>query len=610
MKFVGAFAAAVLASAAGVASFSSSPTSRSPSAFAATPQSCRRIASPPHVGLRVSATQLAALPAAASASASGVVSAASRVLFGANPAATRPITVLLRLTALVFTTLFVLSSRLRRKVLFPGTDADPTHSEPLPEGSFGCPLFGKPFFRGDKKYGAGAFYRDIAASLGNPGVWKYYFMGKPFAVVSGGDNLKTVLNMEFDTLTSSGAEVMEGGLLPMKSILFEPDKSRHAFLRRLVGQSLTPARVSDAVPVLQEAADVAVDKMLAAQDVNGKVTMEKICTDFTLDVAWRQILGLELSEEEIPEFEKEVETWSTGIMSKRALMGLSRFSPGYNARENIIKKIEERIESLEKNGPDASNLSAMLFAKDEEDPTKSLSREEVIDNALILIFAGSETSASTLTNAMLFCGLNQQTWEKLVKEQMNMKEKHGDVLTKQTLDDECPYLDAVIKESLRLRAISGGMPRKVAKTLVIDGKQIPKGWFIDPGLGITHENDPKTKRSAISNVDPKAGFVPERWLDPKTTPDTDFVPFGAGPRFCLGYQLALCEMKVFLATMARKIDYNLIKDYDGEQVEWNPTMSVIPQPSDGVVSNQFPNKIHYRYVYWLFGWCQSFFYKH
>ena len=41
-------------------------------------------------------------------------------------------------------------------------------------------------------------------------------------------------------------------------------------------------------------------------------------------------------------------------------------------------------------------------------------------------------------------------------------------------------------------------------------------------------------------------------------------------------------MKVFLATMARKIDYNLIKDHDGEQVEWNPTMSVIPQPSDGV----------------------------
>lgn len=75
--------------------------------------------------------------------------------------------------------------------------------------------------------------------------------------------------------------------------------------------------------------------------------------------------------------------------------------------------------------------------------------------------------------------------------------------------------------------------------------------------------------------------MPERWLNPKTAPDTDFVPFGAGPRFCLGYQLALCEMKVFLATMARKIDYNLIKDHGGD-VEWNPTMSVIPQPSDGV----------------------------
>jgi cytochrome P450 len=590
MRLAGTFFTAMVASAR-AASASSAMTL--PSAFVVGPDSCHTVSrtpgcsSPPASprfestppGSKVSATRISALPAAASAS--GVVSAASRILFGADPAAARPLSVLFRLTALVFTTLLVLSSRLRRKVLFPGSGADPSHSEPLPEGSLGCPLFGKPIFHADKQYGAGAFYRDNAASLGNPRVWKYYFMGKPFAVISGGENLKSALNLEFDTLTSSGAEIMEGGLLPIKSILFEPDKSRHAFLRRLVGQSLTPARVSEAVPVLQEAADVAVDKMLAIQDVDGKVTMEKICTDFTLDVAWRQILGLNLSEEEIPEFEKEVETWSTGIMSKRALFGLSRFSPGYKARENIIEKIVERIESLERNGPDASNLSGMLFAKDEEDPTKTLSREEIIDNALILIFAGSETSASTLTNAMLFCGLNRRTWDKLVAEQMKMKEKYGDVLTKQSLDDECPYLDAVIKESLRLRAVSGGMPRKVAKTLVIDGKQIPKGWFVDPQLGITHENDPKTKRMAISNVDPYQGFVPERWLDPKTAPDTDFVPFGAGPRFCLGYQLALCEMKVFLATIARKIDYKLIKEYDGA-VEWDTKMSVIPQPADGV----------------------------
>ena len=465
-------------------------------------------------------------------------------------------------------------------MFYPNATTDRNRDEPLPPGSLGCPFLGQPFFQSSKAFGAGSWYVDTARKLGNPRVWKYYFMGKPLAVVSGGDELKSVLNQEFDGVTSSGAEIMDSGLMPMDSLLFEGDKSRHAFLRRLVGQSLTPARVSDAVPVLQVAADEAVKKMLGSPD--GKIRMEKVCTDYTLDVAWRQILGLDLDKEEIPKFEKAVETWITGMMTVRVLFRIAvRSTPGYKAMKYVTTKIEERIAQLKENGPDASNLSGMLFAKDEEDPTRTLTSQELIDNSLILIFAGSETSASTLTNAMLFLGLHPQAWNRLVEEQMAMKAKHGDALTKQALDDECPYLDAVIKESLRMRAISGGIPRKTMKTIVVDGKQIPEGWIIDPSLLLTHINDPKTKQEGTTdNVDAVTGFVPERWLDEKTRPDNDFVPFGAGPRFCLGYNLALVEMKVFLATLARKISFQLDRQ---ENIEWQTGMGVMAQPADGVM---------------------------
>jgi len=404
-------------------------------------------------------------------------------------------------------------------------------------------------------------------------------MGQPFAVLSGKE-LKYVLNKEFDEVTSSGVDLMGGGLMPMKSLLFERDRARHSFLRRLVGKSMTSSKVSEAVPTLQVAAEVQVSKMLKGGP-DKKVAMAKICNDYTLDVAWRQILGLDLPEDEIPKFEHAVEQWATGIMTIRILFRVAvKSSPGYRAMKFVEEKIKNKISQLERDGPDSSTLSGMLFATDDEDVSRKLTREETIDNALILIFAGSETSASTLTNSLLFLGLHPDAWDKLVDEQLKMKERHGDMLTKQNLDDECPYLEAVIKESMRMRAISGGIPRKAIKTLVVDGKQIPEGWLIDPSPLLTHELDPKTSEEAGAHVDAVTGFNPERWLKEETKPSEDYMPFGAGPRFCLGYNLALAEMKVFLAVLARKISYSLDKK---ENIEWKGGMSVIAKPADGVL---------------------------
>eukprot|EP00985_Skeletonema_marinoi_P033170 scaffold40651_cov124-Skeletonema_marinoi.AAC.1 len=67
----------------------------------------------------------------------------------------------------------------------------------------------------------------------------------------------------------------------------------------------------------------------------------------------------------------------------------------------LVSKIERKMDLLERDGPDGSTMSAMYFARDEEDPSKCLSRDDVISNALLLILAGSETAASTLTVSAL-----------------------------------------------------------------------------------------------------------------------------------------------------------------------------------------------------------------
>ena len=65
------------------------------------------------------------------------------------------------------------------------------------------------------------------------------------------------------------------------------------------------------------------------------------------------------------------------------------------------------------------------------------------------------------------------------------------------------------------------------------------------------------------------------------TKSTEYMPFGVGPRYCLGANLALAEMKVFLALFARHLDFDMTNTTP-ENVEWK-RISIIPKPKDGAL---------------------------
>ena len=79
-------------------------------------------------------------------------------------------------------------------------------------------------------------------------------------------------------------------------------------------------------------------------------------------------------------------------------------------------------------------------------------------------------------------------------------------------------------------------------------------------------------------MDLKEGFHPDRWLDSATKPSV-FMGFGEGGRRCLGERLAMTEMKVFLATMARRVDFDLVRSAD-EKVLYNKN-AFMSRPIDG-----------------------------
>jgi cytochrome P450 len=395
-----------------------------------------------------------------------------------------------------------------RKKFYPGSDPDPNFSEPLPDGSLGCPMIGNISFftkMGDTKSGMGKFYRHQAEKAGNSKIFKYFAFGKPLVIVAGMKNVKKVFNQEFRTvetsvISSAATEVMGG-----ESMLFTNDPSRHQFLRRLVGQSLTPEMVDAAIPALIEGANMQIDSL----SLDEPVEMEDKLTRYTLDVAWRQILGLDLQEDEFDTFNDAVNNWILGLLNPFVtVLPILKYTKAGKALEYLTSKIQRKCDSLEKNGPDGSTLSGMYFAKDEEDPTKRLSQTDIISNSLLLILAGSETAASTLTVAMLALGLHKDVFTKLKEEQRAVMAAHpGDEMTRKAIEDECPYLDAVIKETMRIKPLATtGAMRFAKETIVVDGKQIPEGFGVGFNPTLTHSMDPVAGEEDGSHMDSSKGF--------------------------------------------------------------------------------------------------------
>jgi cytochrome P450 len=169
-------------------------------------------------------------------------------------------------------------------------------------------------------------------------------------------------------------------------------------------------------------------------------------------------------------------------------------------------------------------LSKLLVA----DPKQT--DEELRDHLITLLLAGHETTASTL--AWTFHDLARRP-ELLGKVQRAADE--GD-------DD---YLEATIKEAMRLRPVIGSVARRLAKPATVAGYDLPPGVVIFPSILLVH------RREEV--FDDASAFRPERFLGQNPPPAT-WIPFGGGIRRCLGASLAMVESVAVLKTVLRLVD--------------------------------------------------------
>ena len=216
-----------------------------------------------------------------------------------------------------------------------------------------------------------------------------------------------------------------------------------------------------------------------------------------------------------------------------------------NARVRLAENPELRL------NPPSVIESILVAAEEDEDFTD----EEVRGNLLTLLMAGEDTTAHTLTWMIYLLSQENEVVEKMRAEADTVL---GDAYWPKEYDMNVhlKYTEGAAFETMRFKPVAPILLFEANADIVIEGLEIPKGQLV-----LTQSRHAALKDDYFSDAQ---SFSPERWLKeskcPVHTPSA-FSPFGGGPRFCPGRNLAILEIRMVMSMLVKNFDIELVTDY-------------------------------------------------
>ena len=234
-------------------------------------------------------------------------------------------------------------------------------------------------------------------------------------------------------------------------------------------------------------------------------------------------------------------------------------------RKRISRFIEERRNNLSERN---DFLSILLQARDEDG--KPMSDGQLMAECSTLFGAGHETTATALSWTWYLLCQHLESYAK-VQEEVD-KVLQGCTPTYADLA-RLPYCLQVFKEAMRLYPPAYAMSRRALREVEIDGYRVPKNWVVLVAPYTLHRREEYF-------AEPER-FVPERFTPEreKQLPRYAYMPFGAGPRICLGLYFAMMEGHLLLATLAQRVRFTLVP---GQTIEPDPVHHLALRPAGAV----------------------------
>jgi cytochrome P450 len=370
--------------------------------------------------------------------------------------------------------------------------------------------------------------------------------------VSDPPSLKSLFAADRRNTIAPGRNVVLRPLLGNRSLLLQ-EGEEHLRRRKLMLPPFHGERMRAYEAVMTAAADRAVDSWPLGAEFRLHPSMQAI----TLDVILTAVFGVEDDARRDALRERLIEILATTrsplavaltFERARALPRLRRTARMIDeADEILLAQIDER--RADPGLARREDILSMLLAARFDDGS-AMSDAELRDQLMTLLLAGHETTATGLAWAfdLLFRAPAQL---ELLREEIAAGDGHE-------------YLDAVVKETLRVRPVVPQIGRELREPSELGGYELPAGTVVMPAIYLVHTRP---------DLYPQPyEFRPERFLG--EGPDTfGWIPFGGGTRRCIGAAFAELEMRVVLATILRRTTLRPAFDRPERIVRRNVTLS-------------------------------------
>jgi cytochrome P450 len=343
-----------------------------------------------------------------------------------------------------------------------------------------------------------------------------------------------------------------GDLIPLLGDgLLTIDGGYHDRQRRVMMPAFHREQIEAAVTTMQAEAAAAIADLRPGEIADVYEWMRNLA----MRIAMRALLGLDPDDggrgaDATRHFERALSFYGTEF-HLRLLRGPRSPWRRLTGSRAVLDRIVYAEISERRRSPDPARrdvLSLLLTARDEDG--SGLEDSEIRDQVMTLMFAGHDTSTSTLTFLVYELARNPRVLARLQAEQDEVL--GGEAPTPEQLHGALPYLDMVLDETLRLYPPAWIGPRRAVRDFEFGGYQVPAGAHVNYCSWASH-------RLPEVFAEPEA-FIPERFTRERKAalPRGAYVPFGAGSRICIGKRFGQTEVKLVATMLLQRLRLELL----------------------------------------------------
>ncbi len=339
--------------------------------------------------------------------------------------------------------------------------------------------------------------------------------------------------------------------------LLTAEGETHRKHRKLLAPAFAPKRLNAYGAVMVEETQRQADRWHAGR----RIDLSHEMMEMTLAIAGRTMFGADVRSDatQVAHAIDLAMASQSASLKSMVQLGYKWPLPRHLQMRRAVKLLDEVVYRMIREGRARGTdkgdvLSILLLARDEEDGS-GLTDRQVRDEVMTLLLAGHETTANALTWAWYELARNPEALVRLQAEVDGLGER---ALTIEDLP-KLPWALAVLEEAMRMHPPVYMTGRDAKEDVTVGGHHFPKGAIIAINIRGIH-------RRADYFPAPHS-FRPQRMLAEvkKARPRHHFIPFGGGPRVCIGSHFANMEGQLALATLARSASFTLVNRHvDGE----------------------------------------------